>query len=87
MPMQQSPDARDVVRRSSCSEGQQKTYVLGPLTEDQKNDENVVELKLNNYQRGYKTPGSILMYADISAPDLFLWLKDTLMNMTGLEEP
>ena len=83
----QQPRARGAVRRSTRSEGQQKTYVLGPLTEDQKNDENVIELKLNNYQRGYKTPGSVLMHADISAPDLFLWLKDTLMNMAGIEEP
>ena len=85
--MQSSRDARDALRCRTLSEGQQKTYVLGPLTEDQKNDENVIELKLNNYQRGYKTPGSILMHADISAPDLFLWLKYTLMNMAGLEEP
>ena len=32
-------------------------------------------------------PGSMLMYADISAPDLFLLLKETLMNMAVLEGP
>jgi len=32
-------------------------------------------------------PGSMLMYADISAPDLYLWLKETLMNMAVLEGP
>ena len=85
--MQLSRDARDAVRRSTRSEGQQKTYVLGPLTQDQKNDENVVELELQNYSSGFKAPGSINMLADMSAPDLFLWLKDTLMNMAGIEEP
>lgn len=86
--MQQSAGAREVARRTlNKDSSEEKEYVIAPMLEEQKNNPNVVELMLKTHQRGVKMAGSLLLYADIAAPDLFSWLQNTLIGMQGIEAP
>ena len=71
-------EARTAVRGGPSSGG--VTYCLGPLTEEQKQDENIVGLSLHSHVRGQKIPGSQLVEAEIAAPDLFDWLKSVIQG-------
>ena len=64
----------------------EKTYCIGPLTEDQIAAGNVVALSLNTHVRGQNIPGSQLVEAEIAAPDLFDWLQSVIKGREVIDE-
>ena len=68
--------ARNAVRRSGKVGN--NTYVLGELTQEQRDAGNVISLALNSHDPSHKIPGSTYIYANMSAPDLFNWLNEVI---------
>lgn len=77
------PSARQALRGRGDGD---KTYVVGPLTEEQKAARDVVALSLNTHVRGENIPGSRLVYAEIAAPDLFDWLKTVITQKEVIDD-
>ena len=88
--MDNRPQAKRCVNRGPREvdeEGKvvEKTYVLGPLTQSQIEQGNVIALELNTHIRNELAPGCSYIYADMSAPDLFNWFNAEIMNFEGVD--
>ena len=63
------------------------TYVVRELTAEEEGAGKHKKLNVNSFSPAHKAPGSRIIVADMSAPDLFSWLITVIEQQEGIDSP
>ena len=63
------------------------TYVVRELTAEEETAGKHKKLNVNSFRMEHKAPGSRIIVADMSAPDLFSWLVSVIEQQEGIDSP
>ena len=77
--------ARGAVRRDTTVNDM--TYVVRELTAEEEQAGKHKKLNVNTFVERFKAPGSRIIVADMSAPDLFSWLITVIEQQEGIDSP